>query len=381
MQQREDAGGRGLGGRRLASRIGTGRSMKRSPASLSETAPGGAPAFAAPPVLSVEREFESAFGGSLGEAEEQPYPARFGRRVPLEPAVGDGYRDLIRLPNNLQLVVANYSVRQAWTDHHLGEGLLKLHFQTSGEMNIGFKGEERTVLNGSLCGLLLHPLGRTKAETLQPGDRKTAVTLYCKPQFLSEVLELQGSDYDGLFRDFVRERPLNTVFARQALTADMAAAMHALLNSPFKGPLRRIQAETKAMDLVCNLLGQLDPRRLSEWKGERRVSARERSRLQEVRERLERDYAHPPTHPQLARAAGMNQTKLASGFKALFGETILECCVRLRMERARFLLTEMGMSITEASGAVGYDYPGNFTAAFKRHFGYPPKLLRGRSPV
>ena len=65
-----------------------------------------------------------------------------------------------------------------------------------------------------------------------------------------------------------------------------------------------------------------------------------------------------------------------AGFKRLYGQTIFDYCQSRRMEHARHLLEHTELSITEISFDVGYEYPSNFTTAFKRHFGVTPKVAR-----
>lgn len=48
----------------------------------------------------------------------------------------------------------------------------------------------------------------------------------------------------------------------------------------------------------------------------------------------------------------------------------------LRMERARALLSETGLSVTEVCRAVGYASLGSFSALFKRQVGLSPDEYR-----
>ena len=47
-----------------------------------------------------------------------------------------------------------------------------------------------------------------------------------------------------------------------------------------------------------------------------------------------------------------------------------------RMERASELLLKGDLSIGEIARMAGYEYPANFTFAFRRHYGYLPKLMK-----
>jgi AraC-like DNA-binding protein len=79
----------------------------------------------------------------------------------------------------------------------------------------------------------------------------------------------------------------------------------------------------------------------------------------------------------LTLLAGMNRTKLMSGFKDLFGTTIYSYVADLRMERAKeLLIREPLLKIADIARRVGFKNPNNFSAAFKKKFGYSPNTLR-----
>jgi AraC-like DNA-binding protein len=82
--------------------------------------------------------------------------------------------------------------------------------------------------------------------------------------------------------------------------------------------------------------------------------------------------SHPPSLIELARLAGINDCKLKSGFRQVFGTTVFGYLHDCRMERSRQLLEAGEMTVTEAARAVGFVSRGRFAAAFKRRFGVNP---------
>ncbi len=91
---------------------------------------------------------------------------------------------------------------------------------------------------------------------------------------------------------------------------------------------------------------------------------------------LNREYANPPTLPQLARHLGISETQLKSGFKSLHGATIGQYIIARRIEAARLLLNENSHSISEISDIVGYQDHSAFSRAFRRLNGCSPKAWR-----
>ena len=60
------------------------------------------------------------------------------------------------------------------------------------------------------------------------------------------------------------------------------------------------------------------------------------------------------------------------GFKELFGTTIFDFYQTQRMEHAKYLLYDKGLSVTEVSSLLGYSSISHFSTAFKKHTGIKP---------
>ena len=86
--------------------------------------------------------------------------------------------------------------------------------------------------------------------------------------------------------------------------------------------------------------------------------------------------APAPTIRQVARVAGMNETTLKRGFKAVYGETVSDFSVRCRMQHALTLLRDQQVSVKRVAAACGYRHQTSFATAFGQHFGLRPSDLR-----
>ncbi|WP_372023090.1 AraC family transcriptional regulator (plasmid) [Tistrella mobilis] len=100
-------------------------------------------------------------------------------------------------------------------------------------------------------------------------------------------------------------------------------------------------------------------------------------RLHAARDLLLRDLAAPPPVPDLARAVGLNARKLGRGFQALFGSPVYAFVKNRRLDEARRLIEDEGLSIAEAAWRVGYS-PAHFSTAFRKRHGLPPGAACGR---
>lgn len=80
----------------------------------------------------------------------------------------------------------------------------------------------------------------------------------------------------------------------------------------------------------------------------------------------------PITIKELSRKVAINECYLKKGFKEMFGTTIFDFYQGKRMEHARYLLYEKGLSVTEVSMILGYSSISHFSTAFKKHTGLKP---------
>ena len=102
--------------------------------------------------------------------------------------------------------------------------------------------------------------------------------------------------------------------------------------------------------------------------------------LLRARDLIDARYSEPLDVAALARSAHASQAHFSRGFKRAFGETPHQYLLTRRMERAKHLLRETSMSVTEVSLEVGFQSLGSFSASFKRIVGTTPRDFRRRMP-
>jgi AraC-like DNA-binding protein len=91
----------------------------------------------------------------------------------------------------------------------------------------------------------------------------------------------------------------------------------------------------------------------------------------------------PPSIQELARELSMSATKLKRGFKKIFGKPIYAYHYSVCMERAAIMLLDTNKSVSEIAMDSGYSTIGNFSSAFKKHYGVSPVQFRrnGRKTI
>jgi len=167
------------------------------------------------------------------------------------------------------------------------------------------------------------------------------------------------------------------IFETVPLSPAMVRVLTDIVEVPYRGALRRLFLNGKAMELVSLTVSSINQCAHASA-GDVQLGARDLDRLDRVRGLLESHISNPLTIEQLAREVGLNRRKLKSGFKQIYGMTIFEYRHNHRMEVAWNLLSGNRRSIARVAEAVGYEYASNFCSSFKKRFGLSPKSVQAR---
>ncbi|WP_409344295.1 helix-turn-helix domain-containing protein [Paenibacillus sp. MBLB4367] len=94
--------------------------------------------------------------------------------------------------------------------------------------------------------------------------------------------------------------------------------------------------------------------------------------IDRIRDRI----GQPIDHRELAELAGLSPRYVSNLFKQYTGHSLKAYITRMRMERAKLLLAETSMNITQAAEAVGYNDIYFFSKLFRSLYGVPPSHFR-----
>lgn len=101
-------------------------------------------------------------------------------------------------------------------------------------------------------------------------------------------------------------------------------------------------------------------------------------RLLKVLRAMEANFEVPLSRQALADIAGISLRQLERLFRTRLRQGMREHYVALRLGRARQLLRETSLSILELALATGFKSASQFSRAFRRQFGFPPREARRR---
>ncbi len=94
---------------------------------------------------------------------------------------------------------------------------------------------------------------------------------------------------------------------------------------------------------------------------------------------IRRNFREKLSVAHLANTVGMSESALYRHFKTITGTTPIQYQKAMRLQDARRLLVNEGVSVSRAAFAVGYASPTQFSRDFSREFGVPPSEFSGDS--
>ncbi len=104
--------------------------------------------------------------------------------------------------------------------------------------------------------------------------------------------------------------------------------------------------------------------------------SRSRLDMAEVADYIDARYQEAISLESVAGQFLVSKEHLSRMFKAFAGENLSDYIVRRRMEKAKALIAEEGVSIKHAAQLVGYEDIAYFYRVFKKHYGMTPGELR-----
>lgn len=241
------------------------------------------------------------------------------------------------------------------------ENYLELRFCISGNTYCNHKGEEI-----EKCRVNSGRLAREKCESVDVLSFKFSTV------HLSQFLKPLKAQ-DTLAHDILHFEHNSSFTKILPLCGRTRIVLESLLNHNYTESLQNIfiNAQTQML-LLYSLECMVGERDVENFSCKFLANEADRDKIARAREILIDQIGEPITIKELSRKVAMNECYLKKGFKELFGTTIFDFYQSQRMEHARYLLYEKGLSVTDVSMLLGYSSISHFSTAFKKHTGLKP---------
>ncbi len=306
--------------------------------------------------------------------EDQPeicYPNSFEESIHLPKIMGQGDIRAIHIRQGIHLYLFNQKPLQTIIiEAQKPDGLLEIDFLVSGQIRLyGINRKDYCDgASGKSCLTLSKP---TSDFGLSKDCPTLYAVLYIHPDLLREEMDEGHILAKGLSRQM--EGLQDTFNHLSSVTDSMHLVLKQILDCPYVNSLRRLYLEGKIYELLAMRLEQLITRDKSI--NSFRIGSQDIEKVEYAKELLVRQMESPPSLIELAKQVGLNDFKLKKAFREITGTTVFAYLRGQRMEKARLLLEQGDMNVTEVTFQVGYQNPSHFAAVFKKQFGVLPSSI------
>lgn len=188
---------------------------------------------------------------------------------------------------------------------------------------------------------------------------------------LSQFIKPKGDN--TLSDDVLNFRHASSFTKILPLCSKTRMVIEGLLNHTYKDSLENIYVNAQTqMLLLYSLDCMIGEKEIDVINCKFLANETDREKILKAREILIKQIGEPITIKELSRKVAMNECYLKKGFKEMFNTTIFDFYQSQRMEHAKYLLYEKGLSVTDVSLMLGYSSISHFSTAFKKHTGLKP---------
>lgn len=252
--------------------------------------------------------------------------------------------------------------------------VFKLHFELEGDYNYTPSDPEAPVMSIPSGHFNIFYLSKPEGcLNFKSPSRKTLEVLFTE-EFLKKII---GPDYSGLSPKLKAGLVENRAFLlweqSRPIPAELQQHIREIITCRYCGHIKKIYLEARITALLVNFL--VEDNSDNSQVEDKDLSKTEHAGILRVKEYIRKNFRESLTIAELAPIAGLNTSKLKQCFKKVYSTTIFKYITSLRMERAKELIKNEKLSVSEAAYEVGYKNPQHFTVAFKKYYGFLPSSL------
>ncbi len=314
--------------------------------------------------------FLTEFAGALGT------PV-INDRVIFPESIGKGYIQLIKLPNDLQAIVSDYTVngpycirRQKTQDDYYT--LRYEEISANDDLTLLIDADEQKEIQEKHSVIYLTSTIFDISYLAAKGGSVKGINIIFNKDWLAKNLGL--TDPNDVLSTYIN---LKTASCNvEPLDAEYKRLYQEIMQTDNASPLWLGIVQNRMMMIIERFFTRLYEKKQSLTK-HIRISKHDISSLQEIEEILTKDVTiTPPTIEKLAVTVAMSPAKLKRIFKEVYDSGIYSYYQKQRMVKAREMLLTGDYSVKEVGMHVGYSNLSNFATAFKKEFGVLPGMLK-----
>ncbi|MFL5740511.1 MAG: helix-turn-helix domain-containing protein [Flavisolibacter sp.] len=282
------------------------------------------------------------------------------------------YEESREIPGSVQYSIRRYARPNNWNAEDVA--LVNYHFEPGPAKRSRL--ELRFCLIGNIyCRRDQRSCHQCRASDSNLCEEKTNSVDFLHFVFTAPLMEQfvrSRIDQQDLSENILSFKHQHSFSRKFQLCSRTRLALEGLLNHGYGGNLKNIFLNAQTQMLLLYSLDHVQEKQTDLGRNRFLKNEADREKISLAREILLQQIGEPITIRTLSRKVAMNECYLKKGFKEMFGTTIFEFYQSQRMEHAKFLLYEKGLTVTEVSLMLGYSSISHFSTAFKKHTGLKP---------
>jgi AraC-like DNA-binding protein len=317
--------------------------------------------FAVSPTFNFLTAFSEAFNVPV-----------FKHSVTIPAAMGQGFIKKIDIEPDFKLVIHHYTLKQAFHLKRMSSAtpgdLVSIVFN-SNEIPTGSPIDQQEALqffkeNGSAIQISSSIMG---TESLFPKNSEVYFAVVgIRAPLLASILKIEKGN--NVIQKILSGN--STFFFHENMSVDEKRILEQLSKINEVEELSNLYYRIKTEELLYLLFSKLLAREGLQMSA---INKSDIDKLYSIRTAIIADVSIPPKLNELAKMAGMSETKMKQLFKQTFGDTIYNYYQKERMEEAAFLIKQAGYSVSEAGYHLGFSNLSHFSRLFEKHHGVTPK--------
>jgi len=211
------------------------------------------------------------------------------------------------------------------------------------------------------------------------GTKLCGVLIVCNREYFVDHFKLNIDRIPAPYRPIFTSGDGSPSPLELSTRSDVMLAADQILSCKYSEPLRHLYLSAKATEIICGVVAQINglppqmPLRSP-------AKPNKRAAIEAAATIYRREIFNPPTIEQLATRVGLNRNDITNGFRSAFGKTPHAYGHLLRMEKARLMLEDGQLSVSEVARQIGYEGYSSFSRAYRSHFGQPPSVAKPEPP-
>ncbi len=276
-----------------------------------------------------------------------------------------------RIPGTVQYVINRY--RKLPHVNFEDTGMMVYNYRDGGhkegnlELVFCITGNRYCKQKGTECNFCKHSQSHNCQEVVETVD---VASFRFNADHLSQFVK--GIKSTSFSEDILNFRHTSSFSKTLPLCGKTRNVLDALLNHSYSESLENIFINAQTQMLLLYSMECMAGDGEDSFTCKFLANEADREKITLAREILLEHISEPLTIKELSRKAAINECYLKKGFKEMYGTTIFDFFQSQRMEHAKYLLYEKGLSVTDVSALLGYSSISHFSTAFKKHTGLKP---------